>query len=175
MDIALLHDAYQALLGAAQQVADSADTGITARDGGWSADQILAHVSIVNATTTAAVCAIAAGTNATYDNRTAHDTWALERLITRAGYPTDHRCRYSRTTTTSMMLSHQRPGQHAGAHLQTSTPQPAPHFGGQPVPVRRALELIGRGMLLDHFPMASQGDQKKIKADALERHPPRSA
>ncbi len=53
--------------------------------GEWSADQILAHVTIVNATTIAAAYAIASGTNTTYDNRIALDTWTINRVVAPAG------------------------------------------------------------------------------------------
>ena len=53
--------------------------------GEWNADQILAHVAIVTATTIATVSAVASGTSATYDNRIALDTWTIERLVARAG------------------------------------------------------------------------------------------
>jgi hypothetical protein len=52
----------------------------------WNADQILAHVAIVTAATIAAASSsVASGTNATYDNRIALDTWTIARLIARAG------------------------------------------------------------------------------------------
>lgn len=53
--------------------------------GEWDADQILAHVSLVNAASVAAVSAVASGVNTTYDNRIASDTWTIGRLITLAG------------------------------------------------------------------------------------------
>lgn len=37
-----------------------------------------AHVSLVTATTVAAVARVVAGTNTTYDNRTAFDTWTID-------------------------------------------------------------------------------------------------
>jgi len=58
---------------------------ITSAAGNWNTDQILAHVSIVNAATIAAAYAIASGTNTTYDNRIALDTWTINRVIELAG------------------------------------------------------------------------------------------
>jgi hypothetical protein len=84
MDTTPLRDAYDALLDAAAFVAESKDT-LPAPPGEWSADQILAHVAIINAATIAAVSAIAMGTNATYDNRIAQDTWTIERITALAG------------------------------------------------------------------------------------------
>ncbi len=85
MDTTLLQDAYRALLDAAATVADSGDTSSNPPAGEWNADQILAHVAIVNAATIAAVSSIAAGVNTTYDNRIALDTWTIERVIALAG------------------------------------------------------------------------------------------
>jgi hypothetical protein len=86
VDTAPLREAYGALLDAAATVADLDGAGIPAPpDGEWNADQILAHVAVLNATTIATVCAISSGAPATYDNRTAHDPWTIERVIALAG------------------------------------------------------------------------------------------
>lgn len=85
MDTAPLRDACRALLDAAATVADLADTTPAPPAGEWNADQILAHVSIVNALTVAAAFRVASGADATYDNRTALDPWTIERVIARAG------------------------------------------------------------------------------------------
>ncbi|MGP4104976.1 hypothetical protein [Nonomuraea sp. KM90] len=93
MDTIPLRDAYRELLDAAATVAGHG-AGSTTGSGGagplppageWNADQILAHVAILNATTLAAVSTIAMGANTTYDNRMALDTWTIERLITLTG------------------------------------------------------------------------------------------
>ena len=85
MDTTPLQDAYRTLLKAAATVADAGDKSPVPPPGEWNADQILAHVTIVNATTIAAVSCVASGTNTTYDNRTALDTWTIERVISLAG------------------------------------------------------------------------------------------
>jgi hypothetical protein len=85
MDTIPLRDAYRALLDAAATVARSGDPSPLPPTGEWNADQILAHVAIVNAATIAAVSAIASGANTTYDNRIALDTWTIERVIALAG------------------------------------------------------------------------------------------
>ncbi|MFB4296152.1 hypothetical protein [Actinomadura sp. NTSP31] len=84
MDTTPLRDAHQALLDAAATVADTAPDAVPP-PGEWNADQILAHVTIVNATTIAAIAAVAAGVNPTYDNRIAQDTWTIDRAIALAG------------------------------------------------------------------------------------------
>jgi hypothetical protein len=85
VDTTLLREAYRALLDAAATVADSGEPSPLPPAGEWNADQILAHVSIENAATIAAVSTIASGTNTTYDNRIALDTWTIGRLIALAG------------------------------------------------------------------------------------------
>jgi hypothetical protein len=85
MDTIPLRNAYRALLDAAATVADSGDLGSVRPAGGWNAEQILAHVALINAVTVAAVSTIASGASTTYDNRTALDTWTIERLIALAG------------------------------------------------------------------------------------------
>jgi hypothetical protein len=85
LDTAPLRDAYRALLDAAAAVADSDHPSAIPPAGEWNADQVLAHVAIVTAATIATASCVASGTNATYDNRMALDTWTIERLIARAG------------------------------------------------------------------------------------------
>jgi hypothetical protein len=83
MDTTPLRDAYRTLLDAATTVADA---GAPAPPHGeWTAEQILAHVTLINAATIATAATVASGAVATYDNRIASDTWTLARVITLAG------------------------------------------------------------------------------------------
>jgi hypothetical protein len=85
MDTTPLRHAYRALLDAAATVADSGDTSPLPPTGEWNADQILAHVALINAATITAASSVAAGANTTYDNRIALDTWTIERVIALCG------------------------------------------------------------------------------------------
>jgi hypothetical protein len=85
MDTTTVQEAFSALLDAAGTVAAAGDGVVTPAAGEWNAEQVLAHVAIVNATTIAAAASIAAGTVPAYDNRIAHDPWTLEHVITMAG------------------------------------------------------------------------------------------
>ncbi|MBT2515792.1 hypothetical protein [Arthrobacter sp. ISL-30] len=85
MDTTKLRNAYQTLLDAASTVAAAGETCSTPQDGEWDTEQVLAHVTLVNATTIAAVSAVAAGINTTYDNRIALDAWTIKRAITLTG------------------------------------------------------------------------------------------
>lgn len=82
LDPTPLRDAYRTLLDAAATVADPSPAPPA---GEWNADQILAHVSLVTATTIAAAASVASGLHTTYDNRTALDTWTIGRVIALAG------------------------------------------------------------------------------------------
>jgi len=84
-DTAALRGAYRALLDAAVTVAAADHPDPVPPAGEWNAEQILAHVSLVSAVTLAAVSAVAAGVNTTYDNRIAQDAWTIERTIRLAG------------------------------------------------------------------------------------------
>ncbi|MEV4457893.1 hypothetical protein [Microbispora sp. NPDC049633] len=85
LDTAPLREAHRALLDAAATVAGHGGASLVPPAGEWNADQILAHVSIVDAVTIAAASSIAAGASATYDNRMALDAWTIDRVIVRAG------------------------------------------------------------------------------------------
>lgn len=81
MDTAPLRAAYGALLDAAT----AAEPGAAPPPGEWSADQILAHVVLINTATIAAVSSAATGAVTTYDNRLAQDAWTIDRIVTLTG------------------------------------------------------------------------------------------
>jgi hypothetical protein len=85
LDTSPLRDAYRALLDAAATVAGSGDTSPDPPPGEWNADQILAHVTLVNAATITVVSCAATGAITTYDNRLAQDAWTLDRVIALTG------------------------------------------------------------------------------------------
>lgn len=76
METTALRSAYDRLIDAAVLP----DLG-EAHDGGWNADQILAHVLSVDAAIAAAALCVVAGSRPTFDNRLSHDTWNLDRII----------------------------------------------------------------------------------------------
>ena len=92
MDTTPLRDAYRALLDAAATVTDAGERPVPPT-GEWNADQILAHVSLINAATIAAVSAVTSGAHTTYDNRLALDAWTIERVIALSGGTTGLRDR----------------------------------------------------------------------------------
>lgn len=85
MDTTPLRDAYGVLLDASATVAESGGSSLVLPPGEWNADQILAHITLVNAITITAVSTITSGANTTYDNRIAADTWTIERAIALSG------------------------------------------------------------------------------------------
>lgn len=146
MDTTALRDAYRALLDAAATVADSgghgpnpgADPNLVPPAGEWNADQILAHVTLVNAATLAAVSRVAAGADTTYDNRLALDTWTIERAIALAGGNAGLRDRIRVQGDALCVLA--GPGTLSEAELDTQVPTRLMSNGAvlveQPMPLR---------------------------------------
>jgi hypothetical protein len=79
-----LRGAYAAFLDAATTVAETPDVPDPSA-GEWNADQIVAHVSILTATTLRAAAAVSSGEHTTYDNRISHDEWTLGHVLRAAG------------------------------------------------------------------------------------------
>ncbi len=84
MDSTSLRLAYAGLLEAAENVTE-AGAGTTPPPGEWDAHQLLAHLVSVDAGVLAVVCSVAAGGQATFDNRLSLDPWNLGRINERAG------------------------------------------------------------------------------------------
>ncbi len=84
MDPAALLAAYHDFLTMARTV-DESGHETTPPPGQWNADQILAHVTLVNAATVVAVSTVASGAIVTDDNRLALDAWTIERVRALAG------------------------------------------------------------------------------------------
>jgi hypothetical protein len=145
MDTTPLRDAYGELLEAAAVVADGADPPA----GEWNVDQVLAHVSIINAVTIAAASCVAAGTNTTYDNRIALDTWTLARVIARAGGNTGLRERIRRQGEALCAL-----GALSDAELDTLVPTLLLSNGDvlvdQPLPLRDLVTGLAEAELPGH-------------------------
>jgi hypothetical protein len=76
MDTTALRSAYEKFL----EVAAAPDLG-DAADGGWNADQVLAHVLSVDAATAAVALGVVSGSRPTFDNRICLDGWNLDRII----------------------------------------------------------------------------------------------
>ncbi|MFE6481429.1 hypothetical protein ACFVGN_00575 [Streptomyces sp. NPDC057757] len=77
MDTTALRSAYDRLLDVA-----ALPNLAEADDGGWNADQILAHLLSVDATIAAVALGVVAGARPTFDNRLTLDAWNLNRIIT---------------------------------------------------------------------------------------------
>lgn len=76
MDTTALRSAYEKFF----EVAAAPELG-EAADGGWNADQVLAHVLSVDAATAAVALGVASGSRPTFDNRICLDGWNLDRII----------------------------------------------------------------------------------------------
>jgi hypothetical protein len=76
MDTTALRSAYDRLLDVAA-MPDLGDAG----DGGWNADQVLAHLLSVDAAIAAVALGVVSGSRPTFDNRISLDAWNLDRLV----------------------------------------------------------------------------------------------
>ncbi|MBA0127043.1 hypothetical protein H0B56_15945 [Haloechinothrix sp. YIM 98757] len=76
MDTTALRGSYDRLL----DVAAIPDLG-DAADGGWNADQILAHILSVDAGIASVALGVVSGARPAFDNRISLDTWNLDRII----------------------------------------------------------------------------------------------
>ncbi|WP_189348791.1 DinB family protein [Zhihengliuella salsuginis] len=85
METQTLERAYDAFLATAERVVAERDVSRPGDDGGWSAEQVLAHVALVDAATLEAAARIAAGGRAVYDNRVSLDASTIGATIAAAG------------------------------------------------------------------------------------------
>jgi hypothetical protein len=76
MDTTALRSAYNRLLDVAA-LPDLGDAG----DGGWNADQVLAHLLSVDAAIAAVALRVVSGSRPTFDNRISLDPWNLARIM----------------------------------------------------------------------------------------------
>ena len=76
MDTTALRRAYEKFL----DVAATPGLG-EAADGGWNADQVLAHVLSVDAAAAAVALGVVSGSRPAFANRTCLDSWTLDRII----------------------------------------------------------------------------------------------
>ncbi|WP_329790311.1 hypothetical protein V1227_40355 [Lentzea sp. DG1S-22] len=76
MDTTALRSAYEEFF----EMAALPDLG-DAADGGWNADQVLAHVLSVDAATTAVALGVVSGARPAFDNRICLDGGNLDRII----------------------------------------------------------------------------------------------
>ncbi len=142
-----LPDAYRALLDAATAGSPSAPP-----PGEWTTDQILAHVTLVNVLTISAVAAVAAGSPASYDNRSSQDPWTLDRIIVRAGGTPGLCDRIRRQGEALCALTDGR----ALSDAELDTPVPALLLSGgavlvdQPLPLRDLLAGLAEVELPGH-------------------------
>jgi DinB superfamily len=83
LDDAALRAAYEVLLDQARSVGAGGE--LEPPPGEWTAAEVLAHVTLVNAMTVAAVGSVMSGTVPAYDNRVTQDAWTIRRTIERVG------------------------------------------------------------------------------------------
>lgn len=151
METTRLEAAYRALLDAAATVDGSGGAGAVPPPGEWTADQILAHVSLITSTTIAAASAVASGVHTAYDNRIALDTWTIDRVIALAGGAAGLRDRVRRQADALCAL-----GGPALSDAELDTPVPTRLLSNgtclvdQPMPLRDLLGGLAETELPGH-------------------------
>ena len=148
MESTRLEAAYGGLLDAAVTV----DGAVAAPPPGeWTADQILAHVSLITSATIAAASAVASGVHTAYDNRVALDAWTIDRVIALAGGGAGLRDRVRRQADALCALS--GPAL-SDAELETPVPTRLLSNGAclvdQPLPLRDLLTGLAETELPGH-------------------------
>ena len=150
-DTTPLRDSFETFDQTAAMVAAAVDTRTAPAPGEWHADRVLAHVAVVTAATVAAAADIAAGVNTAYDNRVAHDLWALDRVVDLSGGTEGIRDRIRRQGEALVALVG---GAMSDAELDTLVPARLISKGAalvdQPMPLRALLDGIADSELPGH-------------------------
>ncbi|MFI8871524.1 MULTISPECIES: hypothetical protein [unclassified Streptomyces] len=147
MDTKVLRSAYDRLLDAAA----IRDLG-NADDGGWNADQILAHLLSVDASIAAVALGIVAGSRPTFDNRISLDTWNLDRIITEHSDRGDLIDHVRRQATVLCDLADQLNEEAASVPVPSLLVSNHALVLDQPVPLAGLID----GLAEDHVPVHTQ-------------------
>lgn len=148
MDTTPLRDAYLLLLDAAATVAEAGGVALVPPPREWNADELLAHIALVDAATIATAASVAAGANATYDNRLSHDSWTVRRTIAQAGGTTGLRERIRLQGEALCILG----AVLSDAELETAVPALLLSHGEALVDQLVSLKAILDGLAGDHLP-----------------------
>ena len=147
MDTTGLRAAYDKLL----DIAARPDLG-EADDGGWNADQILAHLLSVDAAIAAVALGVVSGSRPTFDNRVSLDPWNLERIIAEHAGRADLTA-HLRSQVTVLCDIADRLGERAAAVLVPSLLLSGDALVlDQPVPLAALVD----GLAEDHVPRHTQ-------------------
>ena len=147
MDTTALRDAYAGLFEAA------ARPGLgDAADGGWNADEVLAHLLSVDAAIAAVTLGVVSGSRPAFDNRICLDPWNLHRIIAehsgRAELADHVRCQAAIVCDLADRLS---PG-------DAAVLVPSILFSGGDLTVDQPIPLAGliEGLAANHVPVHAQ-------------------
>lgn len=145
MDTTALRAAYEKLLDAAA----SPDLG-EAADGGWNADQILAHLISVDAATAAVALGVVAGARPTFDNRVALDRWNLDRIIGEHAGRAELIEHVRRQANMLCEIAEQLDEKAASVAIPTLLLSNDELLVDQPVPLRGLIDGLATGHVPDH-------------------------
>ncbi|MFP3989673.1 hypothetical protein U9R90_19800 [Streptomyces sp. E11-3] len=147
MDTTALRGAYDRLLDAAAGP-DLGDAG----DGGWNADQILAHLLSVDAAIAAVALGVVSGSRPTFDNRISLDTWNLDRIIAEHSGRADLTDHVRGQATVLCDIADQLNEQAASVLVPTFILSNGALVLDQPVPLAGLID----GLADDHVPVHTQ-------------------
>lgn len=145
METTALRGAYEKLLDAAA----SPDLG-EAADGGWNADQILAHLISVDASTAAVALGVVAGARPTFDNRIALDPWNLDRIIGEHSGRAELIDHVRRQATVLCDIADRLDEKAASVQVPTLLMSNDQLLVDQPVPLRGLIDGLASGHVPDH-------------------------
>ncbi|WP_411150696.1 hypothetical protein [Streptomyces sp. A30] len=150
MDTTALRGAYDRLLevAAGPDLGDAEDVD----DGGWNADQILAHVLSVDAGTAAAALAVVAGSRPAFDNRVSLDPWNLGRIIAEHSGRADLMSHVRNQATVLCDIADQLNEEAAAVLVPTFLQSNGALVLDQPIP----LAALINGLATDHVPGHTQ-------------------
>ena len=164
MDSTSLRMAYAGVLDAAETVA-AASTDPTPAPGEWDASQLLAHLISVDAGILAVACSVAAGGQATFDNRLSLDSWNLARIRQRIGDQAQLRQRIRVQGEALCALAEQLSEDELGQPIPTLLLSGDTLQVNQPVSLRNLIS----GLADDHLPRHTRQLLGLLPQDAAPR------
>jgi hypothetical protein len=147
MDTTALRSAYGSLLDVAA-IPDLGDAG----DGGWNADQILAHLLSVDAAIAAVALGVVSGSRPAFDNRISLGAWNLDRIIAEHSGRAELIDHVGSQATVLCDIADQLNGEAASVLVPSLILSNDALVLDQPIPLGRLID----GLAEDHVPVHAQ-------------------
>ena len=142
-----LRSAYEKLFETAA-IPDLGEAG----DGGWNADQILAHLLSVDAAIAAVALGVVSGSRPSFDNRISLDAWNLDRIIADHSGRSDLIDHVRSQSTILCDIADQLSGQASSVLIPALLLSNDALVLDQPVPLASLID----GLAEDHVPVHTQ-------------------